>query len=64
MLNYTNTLTRKKLLKMMDKSDFASAVISKTGQILFYNEVFKSLIVRSPPENIFKILEGDERSNE
>ena len=48
----------------MDKSDFASAVISKTGQILFYNEVFKSLIVRSPPENIFKILEGDERSNE
>ena len=55
---------RKKLLRILDKSDFASAIISKTGQILFYNEVFKQLIVSSPPDNIFKIIEGDDKSNE
>jgi hypothetical protein len=42
-LIYTNTRTRKKLLIMLDKSFFAQAIVSKTGQIFFYNDKFKSM---------------------
>jgi hypothetical protein len=49
----TNSRTRKKLLIMLDKSFFASAIVSKTGVILFYNDKFKSMCLNAPPENIF-----------
>lgn len=52
-LTETNTRTRKKLLIMLDKSFFAQAIVSKTGQILFYNDKFKSMSLNQPPENIY-----------
>ena len=61
---YDDFATRKKLMIMLEKSMNATAIIGKTGNIFFYNKEFKSLCLDKPPENIFKLFKGDERSTE
>ena len=60
----TNTRTRKKLMIMLEKSLIATAIIGKTGNIFFYNQEFKSLCLDEPPENIYSLFKGDDRSSE
>lgn len=68
MLNTTSVLTTKKLFTIINKSDFACAIIQQNGRIVFFNDLFDEMFnygdENSLPINIFKLLEDDETSNE
>lgn len=49
---------------MLEKSQIATTIIGKSGDIFFYNKEFKTLCLEKPPENIFSIFKGDDRSTD
>lgn len=70
----TNTRTRKKLLTVINKSDFACAIIYKNGSIVFFNDNFlemfesyhpgKTNLHQNLPKNIYTLLQKDEGSTD
>lgn len=43
-LNLTNSMTKNRLLAIINKSDSACALVQDNGCILFYNDAFTNLI--------------------
>jgi hypothetical protein len=54
-LNQTNNLTKKHLMQIINKQDFACVVVNSTGQIAFYNNNFKSTF--GVDTNIYKLID-------
>ena len=67
-MNTTNDLTKKLLLTVINKSDFACAIIYETGKIVFYNHPFEKIFRTDQdvkmPENLLCMLESDSTSRE